>query len=181
MIRRLFFIMTLLILCAPVSFAAPNAKKAVKEGNLLYNKAKYEDALKSYEDALMAKPDSDVVNFDIGTALYKTGGYEAAITHFEKALTTDDKLLEEKAGYNAGNAKYKFGISKEEKDLPKAVDLLKQSLRHYENALKIDSKDEDAKYNYEFVKKELERLETKLKKQKEQQQKNLGLIHHRVS
>ena len=91
--------------------------------------------------------------------------------HFERSLLTEDQSLGQKASYNTGNAKYKYGISKEDTDLPAAVSLLKESLRHYQSALEAAPEDEDAKYNYQFVKKELERLQKKLKQQQKQQQK----------
>jgi len=168
--KKLF--LTLLILCIfthPCS-AASGAKKEVKEGNLLYNKEKFDEALEKYEDAFIKMPDSDVVNFDLGTALYKTEGYKTAAGHFEKALVSGDESLEQKASYNIGNAKYKYGIGKEEEDLKSAINLLEESLRHYERAMELDEKDEDAKHNYEFVKKELERLKKKQEQQPQQEQ-----------
>ena len=165
-------LLTLLILCifAHPCSAAPGAKKEVKEGNLLYNKEKFDEALEKYEDAFIKMPDSDVVNFDLGTALYKTEGYKASAGHFEKALVSGDESLVEKASYNIGNAKYKYGIGKEEEDLKSAINLLEQSLRHYERAMELDQKDEDVKHNYEFVKKELERLKKKQQQPQQQQQ-----------
>ena len=167
----LFILLTPLLLPSP---AEAGVKKEVKKGNLLYNKGQFEEALKSYQKAHQSSPDSDVVNFDLGAALYKTKNYGKAIGHFEKSLVSNDPSLEEKASYNSGNAKYKYGISQEEINLPQAVNLLEQSLRHYERAIELEPKDEDAKYNYEFVKKELERLKKKLQQQKQEQQKKKG-------
>ncbi|MBL7071386.1 MAG: tetratricopeptide repeat protein [Candidatus Omnitrophica bacterium] len=145
---------------------ASQPKRDVKNGNILYEKGEYAKALEQYEDALASSPDSDIVNYNVGAALYKTEDHEAAIGHFEKSLVSEDEFLEQRASYNIGNAKYKYGISMEESDLQQAVALLEQSLRHYERTLELDQEDEDAIYNYEFVKAELERL----KKQMEQQQ-----------
>lgn len=157
------------LVCANTVYAA-GVKKEVKTGNLLYNKGKFDQALKSYERALSKAPDSDVVNFNTGAALYKSGQFEASARHFEKALLSDDKSLQQKAQYNLGNAQYKYGISLEDTELQKAVSLLESSLSHYERALDIDPKDEDARFNYEFVKKELERLREKLQQESQQEQ-----------
>jgi tetratricopeptide (TPR) repeat protein len=145
-------------------------KKEVKNGNLLYNEGKYEEALEKYRDAFQDSPDSDIVNFNLGDAFYKTQSYKEAIGHFEKALVSEDESLEQASSYNIGGAKYKYGIGKEDTDLEGAIGLLEESLRHYENAMRLDADDEDAKYNYEFVKKELERLKEKLKNQEQQQE-----------
>jgi len=140
----------------------------VSKGNILYKEGEFEEALKRYKNALSDAPDSDIINFNIGAALYKNGDYAKATDHFSKALLSKNVSIEQKANYNIGNAKYKEGISKENTDLPKAIELLEQSLGYYEQTIKLDRNDEDAAYNYEFVKKELERLK---QKQQEEQQK----------
>lgn len=170
--KRLFLVLSVLpifCLCEYLCLAAVQAKKEVKRGNLLYNKGQFAEALKKYEEALLDVPESDIVNFNLGAALYKIEDYQAAIGHFEKSLVSEQESLEQKASYNIGNAKYKFGAGFEETDLLKAIGLLKESLRHYECALELVPEDEDTKYNYEFVKKELERLQQKLEKQQQEQ------------
>ena len=167
--KRIFLSIVILWLSAGVCVAGPQPKKEVKKGNVLYNKGEFQEALKQYEDALSRNPDSDIVNFNLGSALYKTNDYKGAITHFEKSLVSSNASLEQNASYNLGNAEYKYGLSREDSDLSGAIDLLTQSLHHYERAIELDSKDEDAKYNYDFVKKELKRL--KEKQQQAQSQK----------
>lgn len=166
---RILLILLILCLNADTCLAGAQAKKEVKKGNLLYNKGRFEEALKNYEEALLDAPESDIVNFNLGAALYKTKDYQAAIGHFEKSLVSEKEPLAQKASYNTGNAKYKFGISHEQTDLSKAISLLKEALRRYERALELEPEDEDAKYNYEFVKKELQRLQKKLEQQQQQQ------------
>ena len=166
-------LLIVLFLATP-SWAAGMPKREVKKGNILYNKDKFEEALKEYEKAFLKAPDSDVVNFDIANALYKTGDYKAALNHFEKALVSEDEELEKSASFNIGNAKYKYGMSKEKDNIEEAVDMLKQSLRHYERALELDAEDEDALFNHELVQKELARLMKKLKKEKKEQKESQG-------
>jgi Ca-activated chloride channel homolog len=78
-IRRLFFAI-LFFLCTPLfCFAISKAKKEVKEGNQLYHEGKFEEALKKYQKANTALPESSIANFDLGTAFYKTQKYNNAI------------------------------------------------------------------------------------------------------
>lgn len=168
---RNLFLVLLLVICVPAADCwAGGPKHNVQKGNLLYNKGEFSQALKEYESALLSSADSDIVNYNTGAALYKTEKYQTAIDHFEKALLSEDKGLEQKASYNAGNAQYKYSASRENSDLTLAINLLKQSLRHYERAIALDAEDKDAQHNYEFVKKELERLQKKQQQQKQQQQ-----------
>jgi len=152
------------------SAEAASAAKMVREGNALYKEGQYDDSAKKYQRALEKNPESDIVNFNLGTALYKKADYEKAIDHLQKVLLSEDPLLKEKAYYNMGNAFYKSGITQEGAAIDNAIAMLEKSLQQYENALSLDKKDADANYNYEFVKKELQRLREK--RQEQQQQKD---------
>lgn len=166
-VRLLLLIMFLVI--PQVSFAASRAQD-VKEGNRLYQEGKYKESVGRYRNALQKDEESDIVNFNLGTALYKNKEYDQAIDHFKRSLLTDDVNLRQKAQYNLGNALYRWGMTKGQKDLPGAIANLEESLYHYERALEINQEDEDAKFNYEFVKKELERLKKQLEQQSKQEQ-----------
>ena len=153
MIRNIIFMMTVIfLLChlsASESLAQMNVKRQIKKGNLFYDKKQYEQALKEYNQALSADSESLIVNYNMGTALYKLEDYEIAKDHFRHGITSQDKQLAQKSFYNLANTQYYLGISKEDSSLPDAIRLLEESLRYYENAIMIDNKDEDAKYNYD--------------------------------
>jgi len=152
-------------------FAATDAKKNVKEANRLYKQGKLDEALQKYNDASVSLPDSDIVNFNMGTALYKKEDYQKAIDAFTKSLTSDDKKIEADALYNLGNCKYKLGKLKENTDLSATVGLLRESLDYYKKAVELDQKNTDACFNHEFVEKELKVLLDRLKQQQSNQDK----------
>ena len=170
--KSVLLFLTALCFLINASYASGLPKREVKRGNLLYNEKKFDEALKEYESAFLGAPDSDIVNFNLGAALYKTKDYKAAISHFEKGFVSSDRVLEEKANYNTGNAEYKYGITQEDVNLEGAIKYLEKALGHYERAISIDPEDEDAKYNYEFVKKELERMKKKKEEEKKQEKED---------
>ena len=159
-----------LILLPSTAFASSLAKD-VKKGNTFYNNQEYDQAIEKYREVLAKDPNSDIINYNLGAALYKKKDFDGTITHFQKSLLTEDEKLKEKTHYNLGNAYYKSGTEKEKADLSAAVSQLKQSLGEYEKVLAINEKNEDALYNHEFVTKELKRLEKKLQQQQQNQQK----------
>ncbi len=161
------FISVPLQLCYAVSVA-----KKVQKGNRLYEKGKFDEALKYYNEAQKNEPDSSIINFNIGTAWYKKGNYKKAIDFFVKSLTTERKKLESKANYNIANAKYKMGKRKINTDLSDTIKLYREALDYYKRAIDLDEKNIDAKYNHEFVEKELKVLLDRLKKNQSQQAKN---------
>jgi len=173
--RQTLLVMLAFFMLASRSSAAPAFKEEVKNGNMLYNEGSYEAALEEYEKALLNSPDSDVINYNMGTALYKLGEYKAAISHFEKALVSESENLEQKASYNIANTKYLYGVRQEDINIENAAGILEQSLRHYEHALGLNTKDADAEHNHRIVKKDLDRLREKMKQEKKDQQKQEDL------
>ncbi len=152
---------------------AASSKQTIREGNRLYEQGDYVASEKKYKEALEKDTESDIINFNLGTALYKKEEYGEAVDRFQKVYLSDDDHLRQKAYYNSGNALYKIGIVEErEGSATAAIPPVEQSLKQYERALEIDEYDEDTKHNYAFVQKELKRLQ-EVQKQ-EQQQGNQG-------
>jgi len=162
-------------LCGAGMFCSRDARassvaKNVSNANTAFKERDYAQSIKGYSDALKQAPDSDIVNFNLGTAYYKSGEYGSSIKNLEQSLLTEDEILKKKSLYNLGNAYYKSGISHEKDNLDLAINNLEKSLDYYDNSIKLGT-DEDASFNKNFVEKELERLKQK-KKQEEQKQDN---------
>jgi len=102
--------------------------------------------------------------YNDGVTAYHSNDFSSAATTFEQATASPDRALQQRAFYNLGNSSYRLG----ETDPTKAQPLWERAVKSYETALALDPKDEDAKFNHEFVKKKLEEL----KKQQQQQQQN---------
>lgn len=165
--KRILCLLAGFIMCFASLVFAKDAHHAVSQGNKLYKENKFDQALKSYNEAIKLKPDSAIVNFDIGAVYFKKGDFDTAIGSFEKALLSEDKLLESQANYNIGNSKYKLGKLKENTDLASCAKSFRQALDYYKRALDLNPQDEDAKFNHELVEKELKVILDKLKARKD--------------
>ncbi|MCX5698422.1 MAG: tetratricopeptide repeat protein [Candidatus Omnitrophica bacterium] len=165
MIEKVFFSGIIITCIFQAQASASSVAGTVEKGNRLYQGQKYEDASKCYGQALAKQPDSTIINFDAGTAQYKTNDYQKANSYFEKSLITEDKELEAKANYNLGNSKYMLGLSKENTDLGTAVQLLEGALNNYKRTQELTFKDEDVKVNYKIVQDKLKEFKEKLKQQ----------------
>ncbi len=137
----------------------------VREAGRLYHRGEYDGALKLYNEALKSHPESDIINFNRGTVLYKKGDYKSAISAFQRALVTENKRVEMASNYNIGNCYYKLGEAQEHSNLSSAIENYKQALNYYRRAIELDNTDEDARYNYEFVDRKIDILRRKLKEQ----------------
>jgi Ca-activated chloride channel homolog len=108
------------------------------------------------------------VQYNAGVTAYRSNDFSSAATTFEQATAAKDRELQRRAFYNLGNTSFRLG----EADPSKAQPLWERALKNYETALALDPKDEDAKFNHEFVKKKLEELKKQQEQQQQQNQKN---------
>jgi len=132
-----------------------------------YQQGKFEDSYKEFQETLKAHPQSraeEKLQFDSGTAAYKLKDYNKALESFSQALLTPDTGLQTKGHYNLGNTLYQRGEMQKADD--KKLSDWTNALDHYEQTLKLDPQNKEAKENYEYVKKKIEELKNK----KEQQQ-----------
>lgn len=112
-----------------------------------YEVGHYAEALELYRQAQVEAPETPALNFNVGSALFKTGDLPGAAKEFDQALQGADAELKARSFYNLGNTYY------QQQQYPQAVEAYKQ-------ALDLDWQDQDAKAN----------LELALTKQQEQEQ-----------
>ena len=152
------------LLLASLAVAGSANAASVREAQRLYADGKYAQALAEYQAAVGDQP-TPQLDFNMGAAAYKAGQYGDAAGAFARALGSDDPKLQEQGFYNLGNAQFRLGEQTKESKPQQTMQAWQQALDAYESALKVDPKDEDARYNRDFVKHALEEL------QKQQQQK----------
>jgi Ca-activated chloride channel family protein len=143
---------------------------SLNKGIDLYNDQKYKEAYSLFQKQLAQNPDSQALHFDSGTAAYKSGDYDKAIESFSKATASPEADMRGKSEYNLANALSMRGVKQESKDV-KLKDL-GNALQHYDEALKIDPKAADAKFNRDVVAKLIEDLKKEPPKQKQDEKKD---------
>ena len=124
-----------------------------REGNRLYEEGRFAEAHEKYLEALLEAPDSPIIRFNDGNALYRGENYESALESFRTAVESGDPQLAAAAWYNLGNTLYRQGA------LPESLEAFKQALR-------ADPADIDAKHNLERV---LEQMQQQQQQQEQQQ------------
>jgi len=121
-----------------------------------YSQGRFDEAVRHYGYALFLRPDSPVLNFNMGAALYRKGDYKRASSFFNRVAGAADEDLRRMAHFNLGNCRYRLG--RNEGDREAAVRLYKKSLADYDRALAINAGDADAVFNKNIVDKALEEL-----------------------
>lgn len=164
--RFMPFMATMLLLMASGSVIAQQPAKFIRKGNSEYNDAKFKDAEINYRKALDKSPQSVKAAYNLGDAQYKQGDFEKAASSFSNV--TGQKSLSEKskaaAFHNLGNSLL------QEKKYGESIDA-------YKNALRLNPKDEETRYNLAYAMTKLQQQQNnknnqdKNKDQKQQQQK----------
>ncbi len=138
-----------LAVAAPAEVRAQAGRAETREGNRLYEEGRFAEAHEKYLEALLEAPDSPIIQFNDGNALYQGEDYESALESFRAAVESGDPELAAAAWYNLGNTLYRQGA-------------LPESLEAFKQALLANPTDADAKHNLERV----------LEQMQEQQQQN---------
>jgi Ca-activated chloride channel homolog len=158
-VRTVGATVVLLILLGPLAFSAAPGLDAYQQG-------KFEDAYSQFQQTLKSHPQSpadDKLQFDSGAAAYKLKDYNKALESFSQALLTPDTGLQSKGHYNLGNTLYQHGEAEKSDD--KKLSDWTNALDHYEQTLKLDPQNKDAKDNYDYVKRKIEELKNKKSQQ----------------
>ncbi|MEI6818638.1 MAG: VWA domain-containing protein, partial [Verrucomicrobiota bacterium] len=102
--------------------------------------------------------------YNQGTEAYTKGDFPKAAESLRASLKTPDLTLQQRSYYNLGNTLYRTGQGTLEKAPEATMKTWAESLKAYQDALALNSADEDAQYNKELVEKKLEVLKQQQKK-----------------
>ena len=145
MIRHTIITCLLLLAAGTAAGQKYPERRDIRSGNKFYGKAEYSEAEISYRKALEKQPDSYEANFNLADALYKQKRYDEA-AGLNEQLAADSARLDNAASayFNQGNA-----LFQQRK--------LQEALEAYKNSLRLNPADMEAKFNYAYTKKLLDK------------------------
>ena len=121
-----------------------------RKGNKSYRDKKYQEASRLYKEGIAELEESTKASIrtglfnNLGAALNRLESFEEAASSFATAIeTAESEEGLSRATYNAGNTAFQA------QDPQRALD-------YYRNALLADPENQDARFNYEFVRRMLE-------------------------
>ena len=112
---------------------------AQDQGMLNYQNEDYEAAEMYYDSILSTNKNSSEAHFGKGASLYMKDDVKNAEIKFNESLSSAKEGLKSKAFYNLGNINYKNNN-------------LSEALNFYKKALELNPDDDEARYNYEYIK-----------------------------
>jgi Ca-activated chloride channel family protein len=153
-----------LLFCPGLGHSSPAS--ALRE----YQAGKYDESLKEYERLLQKKSDDPRLHFNAGAAAYRNRQFEEAAKQFNATLASPDLKLQGLAYYNEGNALYHLGEGNP--DPKKRTEAWEKAIQDYQSTTKLNPKDPDARFNYQFVKRKLEELKQQQQQSQQDQKQN---------
>jgi len=136
-----------------------------------YQKGDFAKSQQDYAAVAAKEPAKAELQFNTGSAAYKTGDYAQAASGFEKSLKSEQVPLQQQAYYNLGNTKYRLGQKAERENPQETIKTWEQAVKSYDAALQIKDDDADAKHNRDFVQQKIEQLKKQEEQKKQDQQK----------
>ena len=139
LIPALFFIFM------PASGFAESVDTKIQEGISQYHEGEFKEAVENFSLAHTDRPEDSRIAYNLGNAHYKEGKFEEALQAYSQAaLDKKNPDILKKSIYNTGNSMVNLGK-------------LEEAESAYKKVLSLDPGDMDAKYNLEYVRKELEK------------------------
>ena len=143
----------MLLICLCASTWTHAQRKEIVEGNTEYAGGRYRNAEAAYKKSVEKAPQQFIGSYNLGNALYRQNKFDEASQQYLNASANNNvNELQSKSMFNMGNS-----LLKSEK--------YSESIEAYKKALRLNPKDEDARYNLSYAQK-------KLQQQQQQQDQN---------
>ena len=149
-----------------------HAEAQSSEGEQAYNEGNYIAASEYYSQKLEKSPDDPELHYNFGTAAYKNNMFDDAIASFSRTLESNNIDLQKKAYYNRGNSYYRKGLEMVQGDPQATIEQWQQALESLQAVLELAPEDENALYNHELIKKQLEELQKQQEEKQQQKQQD---------
>ena len=182
----------IVIIALAVGITDDGSKKG-RKGNENYRKQQHAEASALYKEGLDASQDSKPRILaglwnNLGSSLFRTGDFQQARDAFSNALGFAESEAEiSHFAYNTGNSIYSEAKNANSQQPPPSISgappssapagggggqALQEALNYYRQALLADPTNEDARFNYEFVKRQLQEQEQNQDQENQEQQEN---------
>jgi len=145
--KTIKFVLVTVLIFAFAFVQAQSELKYLRKGNSAYNKGDYNDAEILYRRALEENPNSLKALYNLGNALYRQNNFEEAAKIINSITDAEtSKKIQSKLFHNLGNAHFKN-------------EAYAESVEAYKNALRLNPKDHDTKYNLSYALSKLQQQE----------------------
>ena len=166
------YISILFLIAASIKFHGQTIESKLKlnEGNQAYKNGDFNKSSSNYEKSLSEDKKNLAAFYNSGNASYMSGDFESARESFNSFISKTNNIEDKsKAHYNIGNSFLtEYAKEAKEKGQAPSSDILKNAIKEYQQSLRFNSKDKDARYNLSYAMKLLQNQEKQEKENKDQ-------------
>ena len=158
--RRYSSAMTLLMLMTAMAANAQNDRDYIREGNRNFRSGKFAEAEVSYRKSIEKNPRNPQAAYNLGNALFAQKKDSAAVVAYESGVQLEPSAIRKSMGY------HNMGV------VCQSHKMFSEAIEAYKNALRLNPKDDEARYNLEICKKQQKNQQNKQNQDKQDQKKD---------
>ena len=163
----------MLVLVTSQAAFADSARVSTTQGNKLYRQGNFNEAINSYDQALLDTPGALEPKFNQANSYYRLDDLGKAMDIYRQvAAESKDMKVVARAKYNLGNSYFQKGSKQKDSNLQKAIDDLKTAIGSWRGVLDIEPENKKAAKNIEVARLTIKDLLDQLNKQQQQQDPN---------
>tara|TARA_A200000113_G_scaffold185430_1_gene172277 strand:- start:373 stop:1221 length:849 start_codon:yes stop_codon:yes gene_type:complete len=146
------------------------SKMELNEGNQAYKNGDFNKSSSNYEKSLSKDEKNLAAFYNSGNASYMSGDFESARESFNSFISKTNNINDKsKAHYNIGNSFLtEYAKEAKEKGQAPSSDILKNAIKEYQQSLRFNPNDKDARYNLSYAMKLLQNQEKQEQENKDQ-------------
>ena len=153
------------------SLQAQANRHQLRDGNRNYKNEHYDKAEVDYRRALESDSLDYRGQYNLANSLYRQKKYDEAVRHYDQALQLPELSDQQRwqSLHNKGNAYLKAGME----DQQQGMKMFQQAVQSYQDALKVDPKNDDTRYNLAYARRLLQQAQQQQQQQQSQQNQDL--------
>ena len=158
--RRYASAILALMLVSAIPTQAQSDRSNIREGNRLFRSGKHADSEVSYRKAMEKNPRNPQAAYNLGNALFAQKKDSAAVVAYQSGVQLETSAIRKAMGY------HNMGV------VCQSHKMFSEAIEAYKNALRLNPKDDEARYNLELCKKQHKKQQDKKNQDKKDQKKD---------
>ena len=158
--RRYASAILVLMLVSTIPTQAQSDRSNIREGNRLFRSGKHADSEVSYRKAMEKNHRNPQAAYNLGNALFAQKKDSAAVVAYQSGVQLETSAKRKAMGY------HNMGV------VCQSHKMFSEAIEAYKNALRLNPKDDEARYNLELCKKQQKKQQDKKNQDKKDQKKD---------
>ena len=158
--RRYASAILALMLVSAIPTQAQSDRSNIREGNRLFRSGKHADSEVSYRKAMEKNPRNPQAAYNLGNALFAQKKDSAAVVAYQSGVQLETSAKRKAMGY------HNMGV------VCQSHKMFSEAIEAYKNALRLNPKDDEARYNLELCKKQQKKQQDKKTQDRKDQKKD---------